>query len=208
MQLWRGSIQVARQNGLTHAGCWAHARRKFVKARKVQPKGKAGQADKALKLIRRLYTVEQQARTMNADERLALRQRQSQPIIDRLKDWLETQLHRVPPKTALGKALHYLSQQWPRLTRFLDDGQIPLDNNPAENAIRPFVIGRKNWLFSDTPKGAHASARIYSLIETVKANGLEPYEYMVKVLSQLPTATTDEQLDQLLPWRQEGAVTA
>jgi len=160
-----GSIQVARQNGLTHAGCWAHARRKFVKARKVQPKGKAGQADKALKLIRRLYTVEQQARTMNADERLALRQRQSQPIIDRLKDWLETQLHRVPPKTALGKTLHYLSQQWPRLTRFLDDGQIPLDNNPAENAIRPFVIGRKNWLFSDTPKGAHASARIYSLID-------------------------------------------
>ena len=205
---YEGYAQVARQNGLTHAGCWAHARRKFVSARKVQPKGKVGQADKALKLIRRLYTVEQQARTLSADQRLALRQQQSQPIIDRLKDWLDSQLHRVPPKTALGKALHYLSQQWPRLTRFLDDGQIPLDNNPAENAIRPFVIGRKNWLFSDTPKGADASARIYSLIETAKANGLEPYEYMVKVLSQLPTATTDEQLDQLLPWRQEGAVTA
>lgn len=205
---YEGYAQVARQNGLTHAGCWAHARRKFVSARKVQPKGKIGQADKALKLIRRLYTVEQQARTLDADERLALRQQQSQPIINRLSEWLDSQLHRVPPKTALGKALHYLSQQWPRLTRFLEDSRIPLDNNPAENAIRPFVIGRKNWLFSDTPKGAHASARIYSLIETAKANGLEPYEYMVNVLSLLPTATTEEQLDRLLPWRQEGAINA
>ena len=80
----------------------------------------------------------------------------------------------MPPKTAIGKALLYLNRQWPKLTVFLADGRIPLDNNPAENAIRPFVIGRKNWLFSQTPKGAHASARIYSLIETARANGIEP----------------------------------
>ncbi|MCL7931821.1 IS66 family transposase, partial [Halomonas llamarensis] len=96
------------------------------------------------------------------------------------------------PKSTLGKALHYLDHQWPRLTRFLDNGLIPLDNNPAENAIRPFVVGRKNWLFSHTPSGAHASAAIYSLIETAKANGLPPYEYLRYVFETLPTLNDDE----------------
>ncbi|EHA15099.1 integron integrase [Halomonas sp. HAL1] len=101
---------------------------------------------------------------------------------------------------ALGKTLHYLDNQWPRLTRFLDDGLLPLDNNPAENAIRPFVVGRKNWLFSHTPSGAHASAAIYSLIETAKANGLSPYDYLQYVFETLPTLNDDE-LSTLLPWQ-------
>lgn len=103
--------------------------------------------------------------------------------------------------TPLGKALHYLDGQWQRLTRFLEDGLIPLDNNPAENAIRHFVVGRKNWLFSQTPSGAHASAAIYSLIETAKANGLSPYAYLQFVFETLPTLGDDDSLDALLPWQ-------
>jgi transposase len=199
---YEGYAEVVRTNQLTHAGCWAHARRKFVEAQKVQPKGKVGRADQALSLIRSLYAMEKQARHLNAEERLTLRETQSRPIIDKLEAWLTKSLNQVPPKTAIGKALLYLNRQWPKLTVFLTDGRIPLDNNPAENAIRPFVIGRKNWLFSQTPKGAHASARIYSLIETARANGIEPYTYMVEVLNKLPSSVTDEDLDRLLPWNQ------
>lgn len=199
---YEGYNQVVTANQLTHAGCWAHARRKFVQAQKVQPKCKKGRADQALSLIRSLYAVKKQAKHLSPEERLELRREQSQPTLDKLKAWLDKSLNQVPPKTAIGKALHYLANQWRKLTAFMTDGRIPLYNNPAENAIRPFVIGRKNWLFSQTPRGAHASARIYSLIETVRANGIEPYNYMVTVLSALPLETTDEDLDRLLPWHQ------
>ena len=107
----------------------------------------------------------------------------------------------MPLKGRLGTALTYLHNQWDHLTLFLKDSRIPLDNNPAENAIRPFVIGRKNWLFSDTPKGAQASANLYSLIETAKANGVEPYSYLCKVFEELPKAETEEDLNKLLPWK-------
>lgn len=199
---YEGYNQVVVANQLTHAGCWAHARRKFVQAQKVQPKGKKGRADQALSLIRSLYAVEKHAKHLSPEERLELRREQSQPTLDKLKAWLDKSLNQIPPKTTIGKALHYLANQWTKLTAFMTDGRIPLDNNPAENAIRPFVIGRKNWLFSQTPRGAHASARIYSLIETVRANGIEPYNYMVTVLTALPSATTGEDLDRLLPWNQ------
>ncbi|MFC4260039.1 IS66 family transposase, partial [Marinobacter lacisalsi] len=183
---YEGYNQVVVANQLTHAGCWAHARRKFVQAQKVQPKGKKGRADQALSLIRSLYAVEKHGKHLSPEERLELRREQSQPTLDKLKAWLDKSLNQVPPKTTIGKALQYLANQWPKLTTFMSDGRIPLDNNPAENAIRPFVIGRKNWLFSQTPRGAHASARIYSLIETARANRIEPYRYMVRVLSELP----------------------
>ena len=197
---YEGYAEIVRRNGLTHAGCWAHARRKFVEAQKVQPKGKTGKADWALNQIRKLYGVEKQAKALEPDARYALRDQKSRPLIDQLRTWLDKSLMQVLPKSALGKALHYLDNQWPRLTRFLDDGLIPLDNNPAENAIRPFVIGRKNWLFSHTPSGAHASAAIYSLIETAKANGLSPYDYLQYVFATLPTLNDDD-LNTLLPWQ-------
>ncbi len=197
---YEGYTEIVRRNGITHAGCWAHARRKFVEAQKVQPKGKTGKADWALNQIRKLYAVETQARAPGPEARQALRDRKSRPLIDQLRQWLDKSLARVLPKSALGKALHYLDNQWLRLTRFLDDGLIPLDNNPAENAIRPFVVGRKNWLFSHTPSGAQASAAIYSLIETAKANGLSPYEYLQFVFETLPTLGEDDELNTLLPW--------
>ena len=203
---YEGYAQSVREYGLTHAGCWAHARRKFVEAQKLQPKGKTGRADKALTLIARLYRIEREGRTLTDEQRLALRQEHSRPVIDKIHAWLEKSLAQVPPKGGIGRALHYLHGQWPKLVRFLEDGRIPLDNNPAENAIRPFVIGRKNWLFSHSPSGAAASAALYSLIETAKANGLEPYDHLLAVFTRLPAAKTEADLHALLPWRQEQSL--
>ena len=106
-----------------------------------------------------------------------------------LRTWLDQALAQAPPKTAIGKALHYLQDEWPRLIRYLDDGGIPIDNNLAENAIRPFVVGRKNWLFSHSVKGVQASANLYSLVQTAKANRLEPYQYLRQVFTELPRAS-------------------
>ena len=122
-------------------------------------------------------------------------------MLQKLKAWLDKAHPQVTPQSALGKAVGYLASNWSKLIRYTEAGHLPIDNNPAERAIRPFVIGRKNWLFSDTPKGAHASALIYSLIETAKANGQEPYAWLRHVLERLPLATTAEDYEALLPWR-------
>ena len=205
---YEGYAQIVRDNAITHAGCWAHARRKFKEAQKLQPKGKTGKADRALANIGKLYRLEREAQDLPLADRQRLRAEHSRPLIADLRQWLDRSLEQVPPKSAIGKAVHYLNSQWPRLTRFLDDGRIPLDNNPAENAIRPFVVGRKNWLFSQTPQGAHASATIYSVIETAKINGLEPYAYLLEVLKSLPAATSNEAIDRLLPWHQDQSLYA
>ena len=133
-------------------------------------------------------------------ERLDVRQQRSQPLIDQLKAWLDKTQPQVAGQTALGKAVNYLARNWSRLVRYIEGGHLPIDNNRAENAIRPFVIGRKNWLFSDTPKGATASAQIYSLIETAKANGQEPYAWLRHILERLPAASRVEDYEALLPW--------
>jgi transposase len=110
-------------------------------------------------------------------------------------------LPEVPPSTLTGKALTYLHNQWPKLIGYLDDGRLEIDNNACERAIRPFVIGRRNWLFADTPAGATASANLYSLIETAKANGHEPYRYLRHLFTKLPAASCAEDIDALLPTR-------
>ena len=134
------------------------------------------------------------------DKRHEARQSKSKPIIEHLRQWLDKSLLQVAPKTALGKALSYMNNQWDRLTGYVDDGGYPIDNNRAENAIRPFVIGRKNWLFSQSQSGAKASANIYSLIETAKANDVNLYDYFKAVLTHLPNASSLEDIEQLLPW--------
>jgi len=179
---------------------WAHARRKFIEAQQAQPKGKTGKADQALAYIQQLYRVEQFISDKNKNKKYQERQQQSKPILDKLKHWLDKSLSQVPPKTALGKALYYLDSQWLRLINYMQSGDYPIDNNAAENAIRPFVVGRKNWLFSASQHGAKSSANLYSLIETAKANGLEPYAYLKRVFIELPNATTLEQIENLLPW--------
>ena len=185
---------------LTHVGCWAHARRKFSEAVKAQGKNKKrGKAHRGLALIQKLYQVEKQTRKLAAEERHALRQQHARPILDEIRIWLDQALPQVPPKSATGKALNYLHNEWDKLIRYLDDGRLEIDNNLAENAIRPFVIGRKNWLFSHCVNGVKASANLYSLIETAKANGLEPYAYLRHVFTELPKATSVEDMEALLP---------
>ncbi len=183
-----------------HVGCWAHARRKFYEAKKGSNSKKVGSADKALAMIGHLYRLEKQARIdgLDADALKRMRQCDAKPIIDEMKDWLEKRRSQVLPKGLLGKAINYCLNQWQRLTNYLKNGSANIDNNAAENAIRPFVIGRKNWLFSGTPAGARASAVLYSLIESAKACGLEPYAYLRFLFEKLPT-TPEIDISQLLP---------
>jgi transposase len=189
--------------GLIHLGCWAHARRYFVEAEAAIPKTARGPqqlATQFLTAIGELYAIEAKAKNLNAEQRGQQRQQHSQPMLAKIQGLLVQHLHAVTPNSLLGKALHYLSSQWPKLIRFVDNGAWPIDNNLCENAIRPFVVGRRNWLFCDTVAGAQASANLYSLIETCKANGIEPYNYLVVLFRQLPLAKSVEDLEALLPW--------
>jgi transposase len=197
---------VAQDNGLTHLGCWAHARRRFVEAEALVPKPERRPehpATRMLELIGGLYAIEQRVRDkeLTPEAHLALRQSESAAVIARIQTHLQAHLHATLPQSLLGRALHYLAGEWPKLVRFLEDARYPLDNNAAENAIRPFVIGRKNWLFSDTVAGARASANLYSLIETAKANGIEPYHYLRELFIGLPRATCLADYEALLPWK-------
>jgi transposase len=190
------------ENRLIHVGCMAHARRRFSEAVKAQGKNrKCGKAHRGLTLIQKLYRVEKQARKLAPEKRYAHRQRHARPVLDEMRLWLDRSLLQVPPTSTTGKALHYLHNEWEKLIRYLDDGRLEIDNNAAENAIRPFVIGRKNWLFSDSVKGVTASANLYSLIETAKANGLEPYAYLRYLFTELPKAETVDAIEALLPGR-------
>ena len=195
-----GYNAVVAKNKLVHVGCMAHARRKFSEAVKAQgKKKKRGKAHRGLALIQKLYRVEKQARKLKPKARHDHRQQYARPVLDELRTWLDEALPQVPPTSATGKALNYLKREWGKLIRYLDDGRLEIDNNGAENAIRPFVVGRKNWLFSDSVKGVKASANLYSLIETAKANGLEPYAYLRHMFTELPKAETVEAIEALLP---------
>lgn len=138
--------QVAAAKQLVHHCCRAHARRYFMEAQKAQPKGKTGRADKALQLIAKLYAVEKRERHSDAATRHHTRQSHSVPVLQQLKTWLEKTQQQVPPKGAIGKTVNYTLEYWPELSKYTEQGIWPIDNNAAENAIRPFVIGRKNWL--------------------------------------------------------------
>ena len=202
---YSGYNAAAKRDGVVHVGCLDHARRKFVEAVKAQHAvagTERGLAPQALLIIRKLYALEKLARDakMSAEQRHELRQEKARPIWDELRAWLDKNLGAAPPQSYTGKAINYLAADWPRLVRYLEDGRVEISNVLCENAIRPFVIGRKNWLFCDTPAGAHASARLYSIIETAKAAGLEPYAYLRHIFEKLPQAVTLADLEALLPW--------
>ncbi len=200
---YAGYNAVVAQNNLIHLGCLAHARRKFTEVIKAQGKNKnkkTGKAQRALHFIQKLYKIEKSLKTVTVDERFKIRQALAVPVLNQCRTWLDDVLPSVPPKTTLGKALIYLNNEWPKLSRYVNDGRYRIDNNLAENAIRPFVVGRKNWLFSQSVKGVKASANLYSLIETAKANGLEPYAYLRFVFTHLPRAASIEHVEALLPW--------
>jgi len=179
-------------------GCMAHARRKFVEAQRAQPKGKTGRADWAVRHFQKLYRIESAIKHLPPKEKLAARIEKTVPLLDELKQWLDKSANHVAPKTAIGKAVAYTLGQWEKLIRFCENGELSIDNNRAERAIKPFVIGRKNWLFSNTASGAKASAILYSLIETAKANGIDCHAYLSHLLSELPKK--NDTIEVLMPW--------
>lgn len=199
---YSGYEALGEREGLRHLGCLAHVRRKFFEIEKsAGNKAKGGTAHAVLDLIGKLYSVEHQAekQKLDSEQIKALRAEKSRPILDKLKALFDARIATTPPKSLLGRAIGYALKLWDRLVVYLEDGRLRPDNNLAENAIRPFAVGRKNWLFSGHPRGADASAAIYSLIETAKANGLEPYRYLRHLFEHLPAATTDAQRKALLP---------
>lgn len=199
---YAGYNAVGTKGDITHLGCWAHARRKFIEAQKAASgkNKKTGKANMAVSMIAKLYAIEKRIKDLKPEEKYAARQAESLPQLNKIRQWLDNTLHSTLPKGLLGKALSYLDKNWEKLTVYTQDGRLSIDNNLAENAIRPFVIGRKNWLFSATVKGAKSSANLYSLIETAKANGQEPYAYLRHAFKELPTASTIEDFEALLPW--------
>ena len=182
---------------LAPCACWAHVRRKFVDA--THGRKNTAAAHQMVALIRKLYQVERAAKEEMAEKRKALRQAQASPILEKIKAWLDEKVGKVLPKSPLGEAIAYTLCLWPKLIVYLKDGNIPIDNNKIENAIRPFVIGRKNFLFSGSPRGAAASATLYTLVESAKANGLEPWAYLNYLFEKLPKAKSEQALLDLLP---------
>lgn len=182
----------------TLIGCWAHARRKFIDAKKLQGKNKTGKVDVVLSLIQKLYGVESRIKDKSVDDKYTARQEVSLPILSKLKIWLEQDQPNLVGNSKLIEAANYLANQWHKLIRYVDEGRLSIDNNRAERAVKPFVIGRKNWLFSQTANGAHASATLYSIVETAKINGLIPFNYICACLDELCQPEPD--IDSLLPW--------
>lgn len=205
---YEGYAAIGREPGIVHVGCWAHARRKFDEALRGQKsKSRKGSkrtakesiARQAMQRIQELYRIEKKLRDTSPEARHRARQAESLPLVEALRGWLDDSIEKVPPQSLTGKAMLYLDRQWPKLVRVFEDGRIPLDTNRVENVIRPFVVGRKNWLFADTTAGARASANLYGLIETAKANGIEPWAYLRHVFDALPRATSPDEIEALLP---------
>lgn len=187
--------------GLTSARlvtCLAHIRRKFVDAKKIQAKSKASKADVVLNLIGKLYGIEQRIKEKSIEDKFNIRQSHAKPIVQELHQWLTDHKDKIPPKSKLGEAITYGLNQFEKFERYLEDGRLNIDNNRAERAIKPFVIGRKAWMFSNTCNGAHASAILYSLVETAKANGLVVHDYISTCLQHV--AEQPENIEPLLPW--------
>ena len=179
------------------AACWAHARRKFYEIHQASGSPIAGEA---LSRIAALYKVEERIRRQSAQTRKRARACDSRPIVDEMKPWLEQELSRVPPRSALAEAIRYALSRWPALCRFLDDGRVELDTNSVERAIRPITLGRKNHLFAGSDGGGARWATVCSLITTAKLNGVEPYAYLKDVLERMANGHPMSQLDELLPW--------
>ncbi len=200
-----GYLAIGEKVGIIHVACWAHARRRFVEA--FVAANKKGSAGEAIGFIRELYKAERTLRakyfgdqgSRDVDAFAKERKEIVEPVLADFKAWLDAKVLGVLPKSALGTAISYTLELWPRLIRYLDCPWLGPDNSEAERAIRPFAIGRNNWVMAGSPRGAAASADLYSLIETIKLNGLEPYFALRYILTKLP-ATPPERIGDLLPW--------
>jgi transposase len=204
---YTGYSHLAGEPHLVLVGCFAHIRRKFVTA--WETAGKTGISKEAIDIIARIYRIEAESRAALDDKRigeaefLARRKAALEPVFTQLRSWLMKAMLDVAPQSQLGKAIAYAQQFFDRAIRFVDHPLLRPDTNAVENAIRPFVVGRKNWLFSGSPLGAHASAGLFGLIETAKANGHEPYAYLAQLFDALPRCQTKEDTRALLPYHLE-----
>lgn len=200
---WRGSLtcddfsgyKALIASGVTEVGCLAHARRKFFDLHAAH---KSQIAEFALEQFAKVYAVEREAKGISADERKAIRQHHTQPMLDALHEWMLLQRQKVPEGSATAKALDYSLRRWVALTRFVDDGQLPIDNNWIENQIRPIALGRSNWLFAGSLRAGQRAAAVMSLIQSARMNGHDPYAYLRDVLMRLPTHKAS-QIEELLP---------
>lgn len=205
LQDWRGKLvcddfggyKARFELGVTEIGCMAHARRKFYE---LHVTNKSMLAEQALRYIQLLYEIESEARDLEPDLRRQIRQEKAVPVMDRLHAWMIAQRDLVPEGSAISRALNYSLKRWAALSRYLDDGAVPIDNNWAENQIRPRALGRKNWIFAGSLRSGKRAAAIMSLIQSARLNGHDPYAYLKDVLTRLPTQRASE-IDQLLPHR-------
>lgn len=187
--------------GVTRVGCMAHVRRKFDEALKILPNNsEESLAQKAIEMIGELYRIEKRIKGEPINKKLLIRQQQSIPILIKIKKWLDDLHPKVLPKSLLGKAITYFLNEWENVSRYVEDGRLSIDNNAAEREIKQVVIGRKNWLFADTVDGAHTNAIMYSLVATAKANGIDPYEYLVELYTKVPNLKSSDELKALMPW--------
>lgn len=194
---------VAVRQKLIHVGCFAHARRRFFEAIQALPKPEQKRETAAHEIVRRidaLYAIEREIKPLTPEARSMERQRRAGPLLQSLHQCARSLQQQALPSGKLGEALAYLLKQWSKLIRYVEDGRLAIDTNLAENAIRPFALGRRNWLFADTVRGAKASATLYGIIETAKANGLEPYAYLKHLFRQLPNAKSVTDFEALLPF--------
>jgi transposase len=201
---------ICEAKGIIHLGCWDHARRKFVEVVQAAPKPRSkkkakkntppSKAQVAFSMINALYAVERKIKDMSDEERWEYRQTHSKPKLAKLHEWLVANEPKIDKDSKTYKAISYTLNQWPKLIRYCEHGSLRMSNILAENAIRPFAVGRRAWLFADTPAGAKASAIYYSLIETAKANGIEPYDYLKYLIENIAAADTVEAYEALLPW--------
>ncbi|MDO9571421.1 MAG: IS66 family transposase [Hydrogenophaga sp.] len=202
---WKGSLtcddfsgyKALIASGVTEVGCLAHARRKFFD---LNAANQSQIAEFALQQFTRVYDIEREVKELGTEKRQIVRQQQTRPILDALLNWMTLQRRQVPDGSATAKALDYSLRRWEALTRFVSDGQLPIDNNWIENQIRPIAIGRNNWLFAGSLRAGQRAAAVMSLIQSARMNGHDPYAYLKDVLTRLPTHKASR-IDELLPHR-------
>ena len=205
MPAWQGKLvtddfsgyKACFELGVTEAGCMAHARRKF---HELWVHHGSALGEQALKFFAELYKIERELQTLPADARKAARQERSKPIADALRQWLTQQRQKVPDGSATAKAIDYSLKRWAALVRFIDDGDLPIDNNWVENQIRPIALGRNNWLFAGSLRAGKRAAAVMSLVHSARLNGHDPYAYLRDVLERMPTQPASR-IDELLPHR-------
>lgn len=192
--------------GVRPSGCWAHARRKYADIIKILPpalqKNGNTPAHIGRNFCNKLFDIERDLKDATPDERHSARQLRSRKVLDEYRAWLDTMVIETTKQNKLGEAIRYSINQWEDLIRFMEDGRLEIDNNRAERAIKPFVMGRKAWMFANTPDGAKASAIAYSIVETAKENGLDPFVYLTHLFEQLPNIDLKDKaaIEELMPW--------